>query len=102
MRNAFLMFLILLGYVAFLVVAFILVASIFTKRFSRFWQPCFYLCSLGLVALMAVYPITYIPADMNNDFGNNSLMFRPLVVACLALPFVAFKKPQRYFVFYSQ
>jgi hypothetical protein len=101
MRDAFLMFLILLGYAAFLVVAFMLIASIFTKRFSRFWQPCFYLCSLALVALMAVYPITYIPGGVNDDFANNSLMFLPLVIACLSLPFVAFKKPQRYFALFA-
>jgi len=34
---------------------------------------------------------------MNDDFANNAIMFLPLATACLVLPFVAFKKPQRYF-----
>jgi hypothetical protein len=97
MRLAFLTFLVLLGYAAFLFLAFLLAARIFTKRFSRFWQPCFYLCSLALVALMAVLPLTNRRGRMNDDFANNAIMFLPLATACLVLPFVAFKKPQRYF-----
>src|ERR1700722_9722645 len=59
MRVALLMFLVLLGYAAFLFLAFLLVSRIFTKRFSRFWRPCFYLCLLALVALMSVLPLSY-------------------------------------------
>ncbi|HEU0047382.1 MAG TPA: hypothetical protein VFQ43_07235 [Nitrososphaera sp.] len=97
MRLPFLTFLVLLGYAAFLFLAFLFAARIFTKRFSRFWQPCFYLCSLALVALMAVLPLTNRRGRMNDDFANNAIMFLPLATACLVLPFVAFKKPQRYF-----
>jgi hypothetical protein len=97
MRVAFLSFLVLLGYAAFLFLAFLSVAAIFTKRFSSFWRPCFYLCSLALVALMAVLPLTYHRGRINDEFGNNSIMFLPLAIACLLLPFVAFKKPHRYF-----
>lgn len=96
MRLAFLTFLVLLGYAAFLFLVFLSVARVFTKRFSRFWQPCFYLCLLALVALMAVLPLTN-RGRTNDDFVNNAIMFLPLVTACLILPFVAFKKPQRYF-----
>jgi hypothetical protein len=95
MRAAPLTFLVLLGYVAVLGVAFLLVATIFTKRFSRFWRPCFYLCSLALLALLLLIPIS---GPRSDDFGNNSAMFWPLVLACLALPFAAFKEFQRYIV----
>jgi hypothetical protein len=50
---------------------------------------------------MAIYPITYVPGGINDDFGNNSLMFLPLCIACLALPFAAFAKPQRYLVMFA-
>ena len=96
MRIAFLGLLVLLGYAAFLFLAFLLVARIFTKRFSKFWQPCFYLCSIALVALMPVLPLTN-RGRMNDDVANNAIMLLPLVIACFVLPFVAFKKPQRYF-----
>jgi len=59
MRIALLTFLVLLGYVAVLGVAFLLVATRFTKRFSRFWGPCFYLCSVALVALLLLIPIKH-------------------------------------------
>jgi hypothetical protein len=101
MRTALLASFVLLGPVAILGVVFLLVASIFTKRFSRFWRPCFYLCCLALVALMAVFPITYRPGGINDDFGNNSTMFFPLCITCLALPFVVFPKPQRYLVIFA-
>jgi cytochrome bd-type quinol oxidase subunit 2 len=95
MRIALLTFLVLLGYVAVLGVAFLLLATRLTKRFSRFWRPCFYLCSVALVALLLLIPIS---GPRSDDFANNSAMFWPLVLACLALPFVAFKKSQRYIV----
>jgi hypothetical protein len=98
MRNAFLMFLILLGPGAVLVVVFMVVATIFTKRFSRYWRLRFYFCWLALVALMSLVPISGL---MSDDLGNNSAMFLPLVIACLALPFVAFKKRQRYIVLFA-
>jgi hypothetical protein len=82
MRAALLTFLVLLGYVAILGVAFLLVASIFTKRFSRFWRPCFYFCLLALAALLLLIPIS---GSISDDFANNDAMFLPLVVACLAL-----------------
>jgi hypothetical protein len=96
MRVAVLTFLILLGYVAFLFLAFLSASRIFTKRFSRFWQPCFYLCLLALVALMSVLPLTYHRGGINDEFGNNSILLWPLAIVSLVLPFVAFKKPQRY------
>lgn len=46
---------------------------------------------------MAVLPLTNRRGRMNDDFANNAIMFLPLGTACLVLPFVAFKKPQRYF-----
>ena len=95
MRVAFLGFLVLLGYAAFLFLAFLTVARIFTRRFSEFWRPCFYLCSIALVALMTVLPVTN-RGRRNDDFANNAIMLLQLVIACLVLPFVAFKKPQRY------
>jgi len=98
MHTALLVSFVLLGPVAIVTVVFLVVASIFTKRFSRFWRPCFYLCWLALVALMAVLPITFTPGGINDDFGNNSLMFLPLCIACLAVPFAAFPKPQRFIV----
>jgi len=98
MRAALLTFLVLLGYVAVLSIAFLLVASIFTKRFSRLWRPCFYLCWLALVSLLLLMPP---PGRMGDDFSNNSATFWPLVIACLALPFVVFKKYQRYLVLFA-
>jgi hypothetical protein len=96
MRVALLMFLVLLGYAAFLFLAFLLVSRIFTKRFSRFWRPCFYLCLLALVALMSVLPLSYHRGRINDDFLNNSILLLPLAIVSLVLPFVAFNKPQRY------
>lgn len=101
MRNALLTCFILLGYVAILCVIALLVASIFTRRFPRLWRPCFYLCCIALVALMAVFPITYTPGGINDEFGNNAIMILPLCIACLALPFVVFPKPQRYLVMFA-
>ena len=98
MRVAFLTFLVLLGYAAFLFLVFSSVVAIFTKRFSRFWRLCFYLCSIALLALMAVLPLTYTPGVFNDEFANNSIMFWPLSTACSVLALVTFKKPQRYFV----
>jgi hypothetical protein len=98
MRQAVLTFLVLVGYAAVLRVAFLLAASIFTKRFSRLWRPCFYFCSLALAALLLLIPIS---GGMSDDFSNNDAMLLPLVVACLALPFVAFKRPQRYIVLFA-
>ncbi len=95
MRVTLLTFLVLLGYVAVLSAAFLLAASMFTRRFSRFWRHCFYLCSLALVALLLLIPIS---GPRSDDFANNDAMFWPLVIACLSLPFAAFKKPQRYIV----
>lgn len=95
MRVTLLTFLVLLGYVAVFSAAFLLVASIFTKWFSRFWRPCFYLCSLALVALLLLIPIS---GPKSDDFANNDVMFWPLVIVCLTLPFAAFKKHQRYIV----
>ena len=97
MRVAFLGFLVLLGYPAFLFLAFLSVVRIFTKRFSRLWQPCFYLCLLALVALMSVLPLTYHRGRFNDEFANNSTMLVPLAIVTLVLSFVAFKRPQRYF-----
>ena len=101
MGSALLTCFVLVGYVAILCVITLLVASIFIKRFSRLWRPCFYLCCTALVALMAVFPLTYSPRGINDEFGNNSIMFLPLCIACLALPFVAFPKPQRYLVIFA-
>src|SRR5215813_779942 len=101
MRAALLTFLVLLGYAAFLFLAFLSVAAIFTKRFFKLWRLCFYLCSLGLVALMAVLPPTYTPGGFNDDFANNSIMFWPLSTGCSVLALVAFRKPQRYFVLFA-
>ena len=101
MRNALLSCFVLLGYAAILCVISLLVASICTKRFARLWRHCFYFCCIALVALMAVFPITYTPRGINDDFGNNSIMFLPLCIACLALPFAAFPKPQRYLVMFA-
>src|SRR5215475_5290531 len=113
MREAFLTFLILLGPAAFLFLIILSVAFIFMKamealgskptsvtarRFSMLWQLCFYLCSLSLVALMAVLPLTYRPCGINDEFPNNAIMFLPLTAACIVLAFAAFKKPRRYFV----
>jgi hypothetical protein len=98
MRNFLLSCFILLGYVAILFVIALLISAIFTKRFSRLWRPCFYLCCVALAALMAVFPITYFPGGINDDFGNNALMFFPLCIACSALPFAVFAKPQRYLI----
>jgi hypothetical protein len=96
MRVALLMFLVLLGYAAFLFLAFLLVSRIFTKRFSRFWRPCFYLCLLALVALMSVLPLTYRRGGVNDEFANNAILLFPLAIVSLVLPLVAFKKPQKY------
>ena len=98
MRVAFLTFLVLVGYAALLFLVFLSVARIFTTRFSRLWQPCFYLCLLALVALMSVLPLTYHRhrEAINDDFANNSIMLLPLAIVCLVLPFVAFKRPHRY------
>ena len=92
------MFLVLLGYAAYLFLVFLSVAAVFTKRFFKFWRLCFYLCSLALLALMAVLPLTYIPRGINDDFANNSILFWPLSTACSVLALVVFKRPERYFV----
>lgn len=101
MRDALLIFLVLLGYAAFLFLLFLSVAAIFTKRFSKFWRLCFYLCSAALVAMMAVLPLTYTPGGINDEFANNSIMFWPLSTACSVLALVAFKRPQRYFLLFA-
>lgn len=101
MRAALLTLLVLLGYAASLFIVFLSVAAIFTKHFSKFWRLSFYLCSVALVALMAVLPLTYTPGGINDDFASNSIMFWPLSTACSVLALVAFKKPQRYFVLFA-
>jgi hypothetical protein len=97
MRTALLTSFVLLGYIAIL----FLLGTIVFRCFLRFKRASFYSCWVALVALMAIIPVTYVPGGINDDFANNALMFLPLLVVCLALPFAVFPKPKRYLVMFA-